>query len=207
MKGTINDITKDYVMRNPAIKSCLKKGLINYSSLAREIISELNLKASKEAVLIAARRMQEKLGKESYQNKIRDLLSDSNIEMKNKITILIVEKSINPEIIDELQKKVRKENGIIYILEGSESITIVLDEKYADNKAIKSRLMNKINNLALINIKSTEEVEFTKGWVAYITSLFAENEVNIIEFLSCWRDTLFVIESADVPKAINFLKF
>jgi len=31
--------------------------------------------------------------------------------------------------------------------------------------------------------------------------------VNIIEFLSCWTDTIFLIEENDLPRAIGFLKF
>ena len=38
-------------------------------------------------------------------------------------------------------------------------------------------------------------------------NFLAENGVNILEFLSCWTDTLFIIDSKDVNKAITFLKF
>lgn len=208
MKSTINEITKDYIMKNPAVKSCLKRGLINYSSLARTIISELDLHVSKEAVLIAARRLQKKLGKENYENKIKESLAASSIQIKNKITILIIDKSINTDALDELQKNARENNGTIYTLEGSDSYTLILDDKVTvKNKLIKSKMIKEINNLALINIESPEDIEYQKGWVAYVTSLFAENDVNISQFLSCWTQTLFVIESADVPKAINFLKF
>ncbi len=43
--------------------------------------------------------------------------------------------------------------------------------------------------------------------ISYLTSLFYENGVNILEFLSCWTDTLFIIDEKDLNKAINFLKF
>jgi len=59
----------------------------------------------------------------------------------------------------------------------------------------------------MINLKTPEGVEEVRGVVAYIASLFAENGVNILEFLSCWNDNLFIIAAEDVAKAIEFLKF
>ena len=56
------ELTIEYIQDRPFIKSCLKKGLINYSSLARLISSDLKIekKSSMEAILVAARRFQAK---------------------------------------------------------------------------------------------------------------------------------------------------
>ena len=56
-------------------------------------------------------------------------------------------------------------------------------------------------------IKSAEAIEEIIGVVAYLTSLFAENGVNVIEFSSCWHETIFIIDPKDVSKALGFLKF
>ena len=54
------ELTHEYVHEHPHIKHCLKQGLINYSSLARFIAKELDIekKTSKEAILIAAGRLE-----------------------------------------------------------------------------------------------------------------------------------------------------
>ena len=59
----------------------------------------------------------------------------------------------------------------------------------------------------MINLISPKEVETTIGVVAYLASLFAENDINIVELLSCWTDNIFIIKSSDIDKLINFLKF
>lgn len=206
------ELTMEYIKEHPDIKTSLKKDLINYSSLARLISKELGIekKTSNEAILIAARRFQEKLKSEmSYEKKIKELLSKSEIEIKNKIIVFILEKNLNMDNIESVQKTIRKEFGTLYLLQGSDNYTLITQEKFLG--VIEDKFSHSIikiqKELALIIIKSLKEIEATKGVVAYLTSLFAENDVNILEFLSCWTDTLFVIESADLNKAINFLKF
>lgn len=212
MAKTTTELTVEYIKNHPYIKSCLKKGLINYSSLARLIAKELTIekKTSQEAILIAARRFQEKLkGEVISERKIKDLLEESELEIKNKIVVVILEKNLNFDYIQELQKEIKTEMGVFYLLEGSSNYTLITQEKYSkiiENK-LKQKIVKKNQNLALIRFKSKKEIEETKGVISYLTSLFAENGVNIVEFLSCWTDTLFVINSQDVNKTIEFLDF
>ena len=212
MAKTTAELTNDYIKEHPDIKSCLKKSLINYSSLARLIAKRLNIekKTSKEAIQIAARRFQEKLKKEiSYDQQIKNLLSESEIEIKNKIMIFILEKSINFEQLDIIEKMIKKDAGVFYLLEGSGHYTIIMQEKYA--KCITSKFLRNIiakhDSLALINLKSPKEIEYVPGVISYLASLFAENGVNIVEIFSFWTDTLFAIKTEDVNKTMNFLRF
>ena len=211
-KKSTTELTIEYIKEHPSIKSCLKKGLINYSSLSRLIAKELNIekKNSKEAILIAERRFQEKLKKETaFEKQIKDLLAKSEIEIKNKILVFILEKNIYLDYFDQIQKQIRKELGTFYLLEGSDSYTLVIQEKYSNliEKKFRSKIIKKRSNLALINYKSSKEIEDIPGVLSYLTTLFSENGVNIVEFLSSWTDTLFIINSDDITKTLNFLKF
>ncbi|MBW3002643.1 ACT domain-containing protein [Candidatus Woesearchaeota archaeon] len=212
MKKSTTELTVDYIKEHPCIKSCLKKGLINYSSLARLVAKDLNIekKTSKEAILIAARRFHDKLKKEAgHEKKIESLLSKSELEIKNKIVVFILEKNINFDIVEQVQKQVKHENGTFYLLEGSRSYTLITQERYAGiiDKKFKLKIAKKNTGLAMVDLKSPKDIETTVGVLSYLTALFAENGVNIVEFFSCWIDTLFIIPSNDVSKVINFLKF
>lgn len=212
MEKTTTKLTQEYIKDHPFIKSCLKKGLLNYSALSRHIAKELNIekKTSKEAILIAARRLHEMLKKEkTEEQKIKNLLSNSEVEIRNKITVLILDKNVPFDIIEQLQKSIKKESGIFYLLEGSDNYTLITQEKFSLTleEKLKSKIIKKHFNLALIILKSSKEIEQMVGVLSYLTSLFSENGVNIVEFLSCWTDTLFIINSADIPKTISFLKF
>src|SRR3989338_835970 len=146
---SITKLAERYIMEHPSIKDCLKKGLVNYSSLSRQIASDLNLNPRKnfDAILIACRRLKRKLKKGGdFEEIILKILKQSKIEIKNK-------------------------------------------------------------NLAEITIKSPKEIETTPGTYAYVCSLFWENNINIVETLSCWTDSIFLIKEEDVGKAINLLRF
>lgn len=206
------ELTINYIKEHPAIKICLKKDLINYSSLARLISGELHIekKTSKEAIVVAARRFQEKLkGELQQEKKIKDLLTDSEIETKNKMSVLVVEKNIPFELLEESHFKIKKEKGMIFLLEGSDHYTIIFPEKYFSylKSLYKQTILVHHSSLALIVFRSPEVIEQIVGVVSFLTSLLAENGINIVELISCWKDTIFVIEERDLPKAFQVLSF
>ena len=212
MEKTTAQLTNEYIKEHPYVKTCLKKGLINYSSLSRLIAKDLGIekKTSKEAILIAARRFRDKLKEEeSFEKKTRELLAQSEMDIKNKITIFVLEKGIDLDYVDDIQKRIRKEAGTFYIIEGSGNYTVITQEKYSDliKDGMKPNIIKQKKDLVLITMKSPEEIEETIGVMYYTTSLFAENGINIVEFLSCWTDTLFVIKADDLGKTMSFLKF
>ena len=75
----------------------------------------------------------------------------------------------------------------------------------------KSDLPERLNVLVrhdkctMIVIHSPEELEATPGVVAFLTTLLAEQNVNIIEFISCWTETIIVVEKKDSLKAYEVL--
>jgi hypothetical protein len=111
---TTTELTEKYLSEHPSIKDCLREGIINYSKLSRKISKELNIekKTSMEAILIATRRYAEKIKKEKIrEEKIIEILKQSELEIKNKILVAIIEKNFPPESLIELEKKIKKKRG------------------------------------------------------------------------------------------------
>jgi len=212
MDKSTSQLTIDYIKDHPSIKSCLKKGLINYSALSRLISRDLNVEkiSSKEAILVAARRFREQMRKEeNLERGIVSLLSRSEVSIKNKIVVLILKKGLDINLLDRAQNEVRKDSGTFFLLEGSNNWTLITQERYLSivEPLAHSKIIKKERGLALVAISSSVDIETTPGVVAYLSALFFENGVNILEFLSCWTDTLFIIDSRDVGKTMGFLKF
>ena len=208
---SITKLTESYIAEHPSVKDCLKKGLINYSSLTRQICKDLNLdKKNFDAVLIACRRYYRKIKIEiSQEDKVLKILKQSKVEVKNKITAVVLEKNIYMPNLLEIEKQAKKQNEIFHILEGVTAITVVTSEDFlADIKdAFKNKIIKKNKALAEVTLKSPKEIETTLGIISYLYSLFAENNINILETMSCWTDTIFVIEEKDIAKVMELLRF
>ncbi len=212
IKLNVTKLTENYILEHPSIKDSLKKGLINYSSLSRQIAVDLKLDVNKnfDAILIACRRFKRKLKSEDIlEDKILKILKESKIEIKNKIIAVVIEKDIFFGNLLDLEKEIKKKKEIFRIIEGISAIIIITTEEFLDliRKYFKNKIILENENLAEITIKSPKEIEVTPGTYAYICSLFGENNVNIVETLSCWTDTIFLVKAEDVGKVMSLLRF
>ena len=208
----VTKLTEDYISEHPYVKDCLKKDLINYSSLTRQICSdlELNLKKNFDAVLIACRRYFRKIKSEATtEKKIVDILKGSKIEVKNKINSMILEKNIVFANLLELEKEAKKFLETFHIIEGTASITIITTDDFS--KKVKQVFRNKIvkeyPNLVEVILKSPREIVTTAGVISYIYSLLGENGINVVDTLSSWTDTIFLVEEKDLSRVMEFLRF
>src|SRR3989338_3517354 len=96
----------------------------------------------------------------------------------------------------------KKEEGIeekvLQVLRKS-SITI-------KNKVAVVLSSNEIEEtMNLITIESSEDIEDTPGVVSLILNSLAFEGINIVEFISCYTDTLLVVNEADTTKAYEVL--
>lgn len=211
-KINITKLTEKYISEHPSIKDCLKKEMVNYSKLTRQIASDLkiDLKKNFDAVLIACRRYYRKIKSEStVEAKILNVLKQSKVEIKNKIIVVVVEKSIYLDNLLDLEKEVRKKAEVFHVIEGTNSMTLVTGEEFLEKirNLFRNKVIKESRNLIEIILKSPREIETVPGIISYLYSLFGEHGINIIETMSCWTDTLFVIKEEDIAKVMELLRF
>ena len=209
---TATELAEEYIEEHPSIKDCLRNNVVNYSKLSRKIAKELSVKedTSLEAILVACRRYAEKLKLErNLEEKIIKILKKSELEIKNKIVIVIVNKRIYHEHLLEIERKIRKSADVFYSIEGVNVFTVIITEKYLSEikELFKHNIVKISRKLAMITIKSPSEIENTPGVTHYLYSIFMEHGINIVETMSCWTDTVFVISEESIPLAMKYLKF
>ena len=209
---SVTKLAEEYISNHPSVKDCLKNDLINFSSLSRQIAkeSDLNLKKNFDAILIACRRYQRKLKKEEIlESKILKILKNSKIEIKNKVIAVVLEKDVFFGTLQNLEKEIKKRKEIFRIIEGASAITVITTEEFLESirKYFKNKIIVENTNLAEITIKSPKEIEEVPGTYAYLCSLFGENNINIVETLSCWTDTIFLVDEKDTGKVMGLLRF
>ena len=194
------------------MKDCLKKGLINYYSLTRQICSDLdlNLKKNFDAVLIACRRYFRKIKSEATtEKKIVDILKGSKIEVKNKINSIILEKNIVFSNLLELEKEAKRFMETFHIIEGTASVTIITTDDFSKKvkQVFRNKTIKEYPDLVEVILKSPREIVTTAGVISYIYSLLGENDINVVDTLSSWTDTIFLVEEKDLSRVMEFLRF
>ena len=208
----ITKITESYVEGHPSIRDCVKKRLINYSRLSREILHSSNLsKESFDAVLIACRRYYRKiLNAGILEDQILAIMSKSKLEVRNKIAVAVLYKDIFSDDLIEIEKKAKKSKEAFYAIEGTDAITLVISEELLDSvkAAFKSGVKKSWKGLALVLIKSPEGMQdATPGFLTFLTGKISGHGINILEIMSCWSETLLVVSEGDIAKVLDALRF
>jgi aspartokinase len=186
---TIAQNVRSHLQNKPYLLEALEKGIVNLSELARQIQEELKI-GNTSAVKAALRRFSEELQKhkQKREEKVLQVLKRSAIAVYDRKAVTITTKDINTKTgmkVDLLDK-------YIYLLDRAD-----LPKRF--NALVKH------DNCTMIVMHSPEELEATPGVVAFLTTLLAEQNVNMIEFISCWTETIIVVEKKDSLKAYEVL--
>jgi hypothetical protein len=186
---TIAQNVRSYLRNKPYLLEALEKGIVNLSELSRQIQQELKTNNT-SAVKAALRRFAEEAQKhkQKREERVLQVLKRSGMAVYDRKSVVITTKDIdakNALKVDLLDKRV-------YLLDRSD-----LPERVSS--------LVKHENCTMIVVHSPVELEATPGVVAFLATLLAEQNVNIIEFISCWTETIMVVEKKDSLKAYEIL--
>ena len=204
---SISRITHKYIREHPSVADCLDRGLINYSALAREICGAQGIDAF-DAVLIACRRLRAKQKvRQNHERKIFQLMKSAKVRVRNKIVVIIVDKAGNLEKALSFQKFVRAERGDFNLIEGEDVFTLVTNSDYLvrARETFGGKIRKISKQMVQISMLFDENIEMVSGVVANIYRLFAENDINIREEMSCWTEVMMIIDDEDLAKAMAVL--
>jgi len=201
-------LTREYIDRHPSIRDCLSKDIVNFSSLARLIMAELGLQ-NEEAILAAARRYAHELGRSDTEGAILSLLGESRLELKTRIGIITAKNDWH--VLSHLEGPVWKtltEKSTLQVIQGTNAITVITDDKHLDEVAAavgKEYILKVRRDLAELCVKSPKRIEEVPGVVAYLSGMLAEHGINMLETVSCYTDTIFLVEKQDRMRAFEAL--
>jgi hypothetical protein len=186
---TIAKEVRKHLRNKPYLLEALEKGIVNLSELSRQIQEDLNIENT-SAVKAALRRFAEELQKhkQKREEKVLEVLRKSVLVVYDRKSVLITSK----EIGIENGMKVDLPDKFVYLI---------------DKKDMPERIsaLVKHNNCTMIVMHSPEELEATPGVIAFLTTLLSEQNVNVIEFISCWTETVIVVEKKDSFKTYEAL--
>jgi hypothetical protein len=207
-KPTIAEMTRKYIDRHPSIRDCISKDLVNFSSLARLIMKDTGVK-HEEAVLAASRRYAAKLSKTDFEGAIMNVFQESRLELKTRISIVVAKNEwVVLRNLEEIVKRILAEKSTMQVMQSTNGITVVSEDKHlpAISKAIGQDYIISIRqNLAEITVRSPARIEDTPGAFAYLTSILSEQGINLLEAISCYTDTIFLVTRDDMMRAFDIL--
>jgi len=186
---TIAQNVRGYLRNKPYLLEALEKNIVNLSELSRQIQKELKTDNT-SAIKAALRRFSEELQKhkQKREEKVLALLKRSNIAVYDRKSVMIT----SEEIQSRNSMKVDLPDKYVYLVDKTD-----LPEHV--NTLIKHE------DCTMIVIHSPKELEATPGVLAFLTTLLSEQNINMIEFISCWTETIIVVEKKDSLKTYEIL--
>lgn len=209
-------LVKDEINSSIFLLESLKRGIINYSELSRQMLPEIkkkNSRANFASVLIAIQRYYDEVKeKERLSEQFRDILKDSELIMKTNIVDLAFERTKEVmKLLNEVSKTIRWDMGdIMFIIQGTGEITVIIDRKNLkkfDN--IKDKMIEKKEKLALISLREPEEItSYSRelvGFFSLLSTLLSDKNINIWEAATTYKQHIFIVYESDLSKAYETL--
>jgi len=210
---TISQYVRDYIQSQSFVYEGLKKGIINYSKLAEIIAKEYSLDntaAIKMSIIRFSKTIQEEDNAED-QTVIWNVLSKAKVSIKGDVSIIVV----YPDV--EAFKKVNKVESLVdmslretlYIIREHTAIVIIIerDKREEALKLLKGLQIIRVKeNATALVVISPEDIVSTSGVLNTIVGQFAKNKVNIEEIISCYRDTIIIVDEKDSTKGYQIVK-
>lgn len=207
----IDLILRQFFSKNPDVKGARSKGLVNRRALAGYIIKKEGLSLNQiEAVVSALRRFDTEKNSKEEKN-IASLFREIIVTTKDRMAIISLEKS--DSTLQKLQKIFLKvsyaKNEALKIVEGASVLKLFIDEFNLSKirEIFSGKEIIKIsNNMAELGMIFPESAIKTKGIVAYLTSEFSIDSINIIELLTATPELTIYVEEGDLLKAYSTIQ-
>ncbi len=204
---------REIIECRPALKECLILGVINYSALARAIQEEFekkNIIASTEAVKMALIRLSDELKKErsSMEKRVRKVLARTIIQLQSDLSVITIEKNTFLKMLGKLLQIVEK-SRFFQISQGVDTFTLVIPGEDRDrilDLFSSDGIVDIIDGQTVILLISPIDIISVPGVIGFITSILSFYGINVTQIISCHKDTLFVVNRNEAPRAYSILQ-
>jgi hypothetical protein len=212
---TVSSIVENYIKTKPFLLSALSQGIINLTSLSRNIMVELEGEFAKDvkqgAIVMALKRLSvdldfrlnhkitkvlKSLGEITVRSSLCDFTYAVSETILNKQAELISEIHNFPDVFYTSSRGVSETNIVV-----SESVSHIVDKHFANEK-----LVQKDHNLASITIKLPKENLSTPGIYYFIFQRLAWEGIIINEVISTSYEFTILVSEDEVDVAFKVIK-
>jgi hypothetical protein len=212
---TVSSIVENYIKTKPFLLNALSLGIINLTSLSRNIMSELESEFGKEvkqgAVVMSLKRLTEELDfrlnhkinkviKNIGEITVRSALTDYTFAVSetvlNKQAELISDINAFPDVFYTSSRGVNEINIVL-----SNTVNKLVDKHFSNEK-----LIQKLDNLASITVKLPKENIVIPGIYYFIFQRLAWEGIIINEVISTSNEFTILVSEDQVDVAFKVIK-
>lgn len=214
IEESISKTVRKIVGNHPSLFDALKNKLLNYTSAAKflkpEIEKYLGAQVSLESIKMALIRYTEEVSKQkiSFENNVKKLISNTTLQLKNEVVVLTIRWEAFITNFDRIIPLV-KSSRFFQVTQGIDTFTVVMEKRKFENILTivgKENIVESIDDQSAIILQSPREIITTPGFIAYIADLLYRNGINLTQVISCYIDTILIVNSKDALNAYKTLE-
>lgn len=212
---TISSVVEQYIKKKPFLQSALSQGIINLTSLSRQILPEIELQLGKEvrngAIVMALKRLSDDLEFRATHRIVKVLKNIGEITVRSSLTdytFLVSETILRKQ--GRLLEEVNKNQDVFYTSSrGVNELNIVVSNSL--NQVVETffqgeRLTQKAENLASITVKLPSENVSVPGIYYFIFQRLAWEGIVLYEVISTTNEFTVLVNDDQVDIAFSVIK-
>ncbi len=214
MKAT-HVIVEEIIKKSPFLEEALAEGIINLSSLSRQIKPEIDEELKKDvqigAIVMALKRLSPKFDP-NLKIRVKKVINKlGDITVRSKITYYTFKNS--DSLIEkqaELLRKLQGKKDIFFAFsQGVYETSIILsDSEHNDVDVIfkNEAIVQESKGLSSITIKLPSENSDVSGIYYFILKKIAWEGINILDIISTMHEFTIIVNDESIDRAFTILK-
>ncbi|MGA8604546.1 MAG: hypothetical protein WB788_05730 [Thermoplasmata archaeon] len=205
---SVAERVREYLDAHPALGDALRMRIGNYSAIARRVSADLGVPGT-DAVLAACRRYPHGRAESAREAGVHRVMRKSRIETRTKVAAVTLSQGADVlQRLGDVVEELLDENLLCRVIQVSRGTVVIVDEDSVPRvlrRLRESQLISVRKNLVEVAVTSPESIEETPGLLRHLAGVLASQEINIVEALSCYTDTIFLLQEDDLTAALGAL--
>ncbi|MCK4327603.1 MAG: hypothetical protein KAW41_03935 [Candidatus Diapherotrites archaeon] len=213
-KSSLAGLVRQRVDRLVFVRDSLRLGVLNCSAFANsiktEVEAEFGRKVTREAIVLALKRYEDKLAKEVVSEEVLDVLKGCRFSLKSGMCDVALERDEEVEkAIFRVMKEVEWGKGEnFYLILSTSEIEVVLEEKRFDRLVSlvpKKKLLGTMRGLSALEFSEARSIS-TPGFLYFLSGVLARNSINVLQMVSSYTEITFTLTDDDAITAFRLFK-
>jgi hypothetical protein len=207
-EASVAERVREYLDAHPTMGDAIRMQIGNHAAIARRISEDLDISAM-DAILAACRRYPRGRGEPSREAGVVRVMRKSRIETRTKVAALTLHQGADVlQRLGDVVEELLDESLLCRVIQVSRGTVVIVDEDSVPRvlrQVRESQLISLRKNLVEVAVTSPESIEETPGLLRHLAGVLAAQGINIVEALSCYTDTIFLLDASDLNGAMAVL--